>query len=173
MLTGNIFETTGMPNCAGTATVTRLEIERMGLWVADLLSDQQLAAAAERYNAKVALNKQFLLSLHALRLVWMNHFHKVIRMPAGGALGGGSMQTGFEMELTTLPAVEALMEGWPNRQEMGRGGLSWEVCARCPHVLPLVLPHVISHRSPPPPLGGRQWRGWGPCGPWFWPMWDP
>ena len=58
MLTGNIFETTGMPNCAGTATVTRLEIERMGLWVADLLSDQQLAAAAERYNAKVALNKQ-------------------------------------------------------------------------------------------------------------------
>jgi len=73
MLTGNIFETTGMPNCAGTATVTRLEIERMGLWVADLLSDQQLAAAAERYNAKVALNKQFLLSLHALRLVCSVH----------------------------------------------------------------------------------------------------
>ena len=94
MLTGNIFETTGMPNCAGTATVTRLEIERMGLWVADLLSDQQLAAAAERYNAKVALNKQFLLSLHALRLVCSVHGPEergpTPLHPGGPPLGGSS-----------------------------------------------------------------------------------
>ena len=94
MLTGNIFETTGMPNCAGTATVTRLEIERMGLWVADLLSDQQLAAAAERYNAKVALNKQFLLSLHALRLVCSVHGPEergpTPLHPGGPPLGGPS-----------------------------------------------------------------------------------
>jgi hypothetical protein len=107
--------------------LTRLEIETMGLWLADLLSDSQLAAAVERYNAKIALNKQFLVPLAGLRLVWMNHFHRVIRMPAGGAQAGGSMQTGFEMELVTRLAVEALMEGWPNRQEMARGGLSWEV----------------------------------------------
>ena len=99
----------------------------MGLWVTDLLSDAQLAAAAERYHAMVAPNKQFLIQLGNLRQVWTNHFHKVIRMPAGGALGEGSMQTGFEMELVSLPAVQALMEGWPNLQEMGRGGLSWEV----------------------------------------------
>ena len=37
--------------------------------MADLLSDPQLAVAAERYHAKVALNKQFLVSLQALRLV--------------------------------------------------------------------------------------------------------
>ena len=82
----------------------------MGPWVVDLLTDSQLAAAAVRYNASVPLNKQFLVTFTELQRAWINHFHNVIRMPAGGAQSGGSMQTGFEMELITLSAVEALME---------------------------------------------------------------
>ena len=123
----HILEHFGIHLCAGAQTLTRLNIESMGVWVTDLLSDTQLAAAAERYNAMVPLNKQFMIPIADVRRVFMNHFHKVMRMPAGGALAGGSMQTGFEMELVTLSAVHALMEGWPNHQEMGRGSLSWEV----------------------------------------------
>ena len=92
-----------------------------------MLTDSQLAAAAERYNASVTLNQQFLITFVALQRAWINHFHRVIRMPAGGAQSGGSMQTGFEMELITLSAVEALMEGWPNKQNPRPGLISWEV----------------------------------------------
>ena len=49
-----------------------------------------------------------------------------MRMPAGGAQAGGSMQTGFEMEMLTAATARVLMKGWPNQQEL-RGGLSWEV----------------------------------------------
>ena len=116
----------------GTPSATRLDIEKMGLWVTDLLSDAQLAAAAERYHASNPQNKQFLVPFMTLRQVWTNHFNKCIRMPAGGALAGGSMQTGFEVELITHSAAHALMEGWPNRQEMAHGGLSWEVRSLLP-----------------------------------------
>ena len=51
------------PMRTGTQSATRLDIEKMGLWVTDLLSDAQLAAAAERYNASIPQNKQFLVPL--------------------------------------------------------------------------------------------------------------
>ena len=99
----------------------------MGLWVVDLLSDEQLTAAAERYHATIATTEQFLLvPLAGLHQQWFNHWHRCIRMPAGGAAAGGSMQTGFEMELIPRSAIDALMEGWPNFQEM-RSRCSWEV----------------------------------------------
>ena len=60
----------------GTQSATRLDIEKMGLWVTDLLSDAQLAAAAERYNASIPQNKQFLVAITTLRMTWMNHFNK-------------------------------------------------------------------------------------------------
>ena len=104
---------------------TAPEIEGMGLWVVDLLSDTQLAAAAERHHA-TATTKAFLMPVALVRQTWMNHWHRVMRMPAGGATAGGSMQTGFEMELLTASAARELMEGWPNQQDMRGGGLSWE-----------------------------------------------
>ena len=51
------------PMRTGTPSATRLDIEKMGLWVTDLLSDAQLAAAAERYHASIPLTKQFLVPL--------------------------------------------------------------------------------------------------------------
>ena len=57
----------------GTQSATRLDIEKMGLWVTDLLSDAQLAAAAERYHASNPQNKQFLVPFMTLRQVWTNH----------------------------------------------------------------------------------------------------
>ena len=105
--------------------MTASQIEGMGPWLVDLLSGSQLEAAAARYNANTSLNQQFLVPMTLLRTTWNNHFHRCMRMPAGGAQAGGSMQTGFEMEMLTAAAVHELMAGWPNPQEV-RGGLSWE-----------------------------------------------
>jgi len=46
------------------------EIEGMGLWVVDLLSDTQLAAAAERHHA-TATTKAFLMPAALVRQTWM------------------------------------------------------------------------------------------------------
>ena len=98
----------------------------MGLWVVDLLSESQLAAAAERFHASSAQNQQFLVPIALMRSTWANHWHRVMRMPAGGAHAGGSMQTGFEMEMVTAAAASELMTAWPNRQELRAGRVSWE-----------------------------------------------
>ena len=98
----------------------------MGLWLVDLMSEAQLAAAAERYHSTIAAETQFMVPSTLLQKTWMNHWQRVVRMPAGGAAAGGSMQTGFEMELVSEPAIRALMEGWPNHQALPRGGHSWE-----------------------------------------------
>lgn len=98
----------------------------MGLWVVDLLSESQLAAATERFHASSAQNQHFLVPMALLRRTWANHWHRVMRMPAGGAHAGGSMQTGFEMEMVTAAAASELMTAWPNRQELRAGGVSWE-----------------------------------------------
>ena len=111
---------------AGLNTATSAEIESMGLWLVDLMSEAQLAAAAERYHSTIAAETQFMVPSTLLQKTWMNHWQRVVRMPAGGAAAGGSMQTGFEMELVSEPAIRALMEGWPNHQALPRGGHSWE-----------------------------------------------
>ena len=97
----------------------------MGLWVVDILSDQQLAAAAARYRAICAGDQHYLVEFAHLRKAWANHWNAIMRMPAGGAHWGGSLQTGFEMELTTLPAVLELMKDWPNYESSGSLH-SWE-----------------------------------------------
>ena len=91
--------------------MTASQIEGMGLCLVDLLSSSQLEAAAARYNATIAQNQQFLLPMTLLRTTWRNHFHRCMRMPAGGAQAGGSMQTGFEMEMLTATAVHTV-DGW-------------------------------------------------------------
>ena len=62
---------------------TRAEIESMGLWIVDLMSEAQLAAAAERYHSTSAPDTHFMVPLTELRQSWMNHWHQVVRMPAG------------------------------------------------------------------------------------------
>lgn len=98
----------------------------MGLWLVDLMSEEQLAAAAHAYHAQTAISKQFFLDSTLLVQAWNNHWRSHIRMPAGGAQAGGSMQTGFEMELLPLSAARWLMSGWQNHQET-RGSHSWEL----------------------------------------------
>ena len=98
----------------------------MGLWLVDLLTDMQLAAAAMRYQLRGGDPIHFQVPFTQLRQAWANHWNRVVRMPAGGAHGGGSMQTGFEMELLPLAAALELMKGWPNHQQQPRGGHSWE-----------------------------------------------
>ena len=102
------------------------DIVGMGLWAVDLLSNEQLAAAANRYFALQQEKKEFMVATTLLRQTWTNHWQRVMRMPAGGAQGGGSMQTGFEMEMVTVEMARVLMKGWPNQQDMRCGGLSWE-----------------------------------------------
>eukprot|EP00966_Prymnesium_polylepis_P059057 1369047-Prymnesium_polylepis.1 len=46
----------------------------------------------------------------------MNHLKSIVRMPHGGAAGGGSQQAGFEMELVSSTGANALFAGWPNYQ---------------------------------------------------------
>lgn len=91
----------------------------------DLMTDSQLAAAADRFHSMQSI-KSFIIPLTLLRQTWSNHWHRVMRMPAGGAQAGGSMQTGFEMEMITCSAAHELMAGWPNKQEIRGGGMSWE-----------------------------------------------
>ena len=51
-----------------------------------------------------------------------------MRMPAGGAMGGGSQQTGFEMELVSAMGASALFKGWPNHESTNSGRRqSWEI----------------------------------------------
>ena len=110
----------------GVEAMTASRIEEMGLWVVDLLSTSQLEAAAARFHATVAQDKQFFVPRALLRQTWTNHWHRCLRMPAGGAGAGGSMQTGFEMEMLTVASARDLMAGWPNFQELSGGGLAWE-----------------------------------------------
>lgn len=56
---------------------TRPEIEAMGLWVVDLLSEAQLAAAADRFHSTSAQNRQFLVPMELVRRTWVNHWHRV------------------------------------------------------------------------------------------------
>ena len=74
----------------------------MGLWLVDLLTDLQLAAASMRHQLRGRDPNHFQVPFTQLRQAWANHWNRVVRMSAGGAHRGGSMQTGFEMELLPL-----------------------------------------------------------------------
>ena len=98
----------------------------MGPALLELMSEDQLQQAATRYAMSIAPRKQYVLSMAHLEQAWMNHWQRVLRMPAGGAHAGGAMQTGFEMELVSSVAVRSLMTNWPNHQSI-RFGHSWEL----------------------------------------------
>ena len=91
-----------------------------------MMTPEQLEQAAMNYRSYLAPLKHFMVSRSHVEQVWHNHWQRIMRMPAGGAHGGGAMQTGFEMELVSACAVRTLMQSWPNYQSI-RFGHSWEL----------------------------------------------
>ena len=78
----------------------------MGEDIVQLLSETQLEQAAVFYNrATIAPMKCYTMSWTHLQQAWLNHWQRVLRMPAGGAHAGGAMQTGFEMELISAKSI--------------------------------------------------------------------
>ena len=90
-----------------------------------MMTEEQLQLAHLYYNLNYAPRRSMTVALDNVRQVYANHWRSILKMPAGGATAGGSMQTGFEMELLTAQAVRKLFVNWPNYQSM-RMGHSWE-----------------------------------------------
>ena len=114
-----------MSGAAPTRKVTKEEVENLGDAIVLLMNDSQLKAASMQF-VRVEPMKHYLVTMKHLEQAWLNHWQRVIRMPAGGAHAGGAMQSGFEMELVTSCGIRQLMGGWPNHQSI-RFGHSWEL----------------------------------------------
>ena len=72
-------------------------IQLLGHDVIKMLSVSQLRACHVHYATE--LNDQMVVPMKHVRQVLANHWRRCVKMPAGGAHAGGSMQTGFEVEL--------------------------------------------------------------------------
>ena len=110
-------------------TMTTASVSALGPGLASRMSMEQLQAAYLLYSSinHVATNVNA-MSLAATRQTFMNHLKSIVRMPHGGAAGGGSQQTGFEMELVSSTGANALFAGWPNYQSSHAGHRqSWEL----------------------------------------------
>jgi hypothetical protein len=108
--------------------MTAAEVAALGPGLAALMSVEQLEAAAHLLSTIAETKAQNIVSIPELRQVFMNHLKSCIRMPRGGAAAGGSLQTGFEMELVTVLGAASLFEGWPHRQTSACGRQqSWEL----------------------------------------------
>ena len=110
--------------CSGYP-VEDADIHDLGKVVALMMTAEQLEAAAARYHLTEASTRAMTVPLTHVRRVMYNHWRNCVKMPAGGAHAGGSMQTGFEMELITASAVRELFRGWPNYELIKRGH-TWE-----------------------------------------------
>ena len=109
--------------------MTTASVSALGPGLASRMSMEQLQAAYLLYSSinHVATNVNA-MSLAATRQTFMNHLKSIVRMPHGGAAGGGSQQTGFEMELVSSTGANALFAGWPNYQSSHAGHRqSWEL----------------------------------------------
>ena len=111
---------------APTTAVTKEQVVGMGSDLLELMTEEQLRLAMMRYNTVVAPCQHYSVSVRHLEQAWLNHWQRILRMPAGGAHAGGAMQTGFEMELVSSYAVRLLMRSWKNHQPV-RFGHSWEL----------------------------------------------
>ena len=109
--------------------MTASEVQNLGTGLASLMSVVQLGAAVMLYDSlSKAIADQNTISLAHLRQAFFNHIKSCMRMPAGGATAGGSMQTGFEMELVSAMGIGLLMSGWPNHEIQNNGRRqSWEL----------------------------------------------
>ena len=110
----------------------------------------QLEAAHKYYALNHAPRRAMVVSLENVRKVIGNHWRSVLKMPAGGAHAGGSMQTGFDMELISAAAVRTLFSAWPNYEKI-KMGHSWE--ARTMEECALVCAFQDS------PTGWGMWNG--------------
>ena len=110
-------------------TMSAAEVAALGPGLASRMSTEQLTAATLLHNSiSIATTEHMSVPLPAVRLVFMNHLQRCIRMPAGGATAGGSQQTGFEMEMITAEAANQMFKNWPNRESANNGRkLSWEL----------------------------------------------
>ena len=109
--------------------MTTASVSALGPGLASRMSMEQLQAAYLLYSSinHVATNVN-VMTLAVLRQTFMNHMKSIVRMPHGGAAGGGSQQTGFEMELVSSTGANALFAGWPNYQgDPGGWRQSWEL----------------------------------------------
>ena len=90
------------------------------------MTPAQLEKASDHYLTRHAAQRMMSIPLLSIQMAMANHWQRCCRMPAGGyAGGGGSQQTGFEMELISAPAAQELFRSWPNHQII-RHGRSWE-----------------------------------------------
>ena len=105
------------------------EVQILGTGLASLMSMAQLGAAVALFDSlSTAIADRNTISLTHLRQAFFNHVKACLRMPAGGAMAGGSMQTGFEMELVSTIGIGLLMAGWPNHESLNNGRRrSWEL----------------------------------------------
>ena len=105
------------------------EVQILGTGLASLMSMAQLGAAVALFDSlSTAIADHNTISLTHLRRAFFNHVKSCLRMPAGGAMAGGSMQTGFEMELVSTIGIGLLMAGWPNHESLNNGRRrSWEL----------------------------------------------
>ena len=73
------------------------EVTSMGRGLLALMSKEQIKLAAVYHHSMSSVRKQYMVGILHLNQAWMNHWQRVMRMPAGGAHAGGAMQTDFEM----------------------------------------------------------------------------
>ena len=78
----------------------------------------QLEVAHKYYALNHAPRRAMVVSLENVRKVIGNQ----LKMPAGGAHAGGSMQTGFDMELISAAAVRTLFSAWPKELREDQNG---------------------------------------------------
>ena len=138
-----------------TTAVTKDQVVGMGSDLVAMLTEEQMWLAVQRYSGvEGSATRHYSLSMSHLRQAWLNHWQRVMRMPAGGAHAGGALQTGFEMELVSAIAVRRLLGGWTNYQSI-RFGHSWEL--RTMEAAGEALDFSrwgLLNAKPIPPLGG-------------------
>jgi hypothetical protein len=110
--------------CAGIP-IEDSDVADLGATLTAMMSEEQLRLAHLYFNLNHAPRLAMTVSLDNVRRVYANHWRSILKMPAGGASAGGSMQTGFEMEMITAAAVRKLFKNWPNYESI-RMGHSWE-----------------------------------------------
>ena len=109
--------------------MTAEEVAALGPGLASLMDMRQLEEAALLLaSITTATTSQNVTTIRCVRQAFTNHLQRCMRMPAGGAHGGGSQQTGFEMELVSAAAASAMFGDWPNHEATSRGcKQSWEL----------------------------------------------
>ena len=129
--------------------MTAEQVAALGLGLAARMSVAQLHAATLLHGSiQRATTTENVIPMSVVKRAFMNHMQKCIRMPAGGALAGGSQQTGFEMELVSSACVSELCAGWPNHETAESGcRQSWEL-----RTMEELSEHLALHKPP---------AGWG------------